>query len=40
MELLFEEDDIVVNEMNLWAVLITVYRPDPNLRNNWRERRR
>lgn len=28
------------NEMNLWAVLITVYRPDPNLWINWRERRR
>ncbi|TVL98865.1 MAG: hypothetical protein CV087_20100 [Candidatus Brocadia sp. WS118] len=28
------------NEMNLWVVLITVYRPDPNLWINWRERRR
>ena len=28
------------NETNLWAVLITVYRPDPNLWINWRERRR
>ena len=23
-----------------WAVLVTVYRPDPNLWINWRERRR
>lgn len=28
------------NEQNRWAVLITVYRPDPNLWINWRERRR
>ncbi|MBI4639996.1 MAG: DUF4258 domain-containing protein [Candidatus Tectomicrobia bacterium] len=28
------------NEQNQWAVLITVYRPDPNLWINWRERRR
>jgi len=27
------------NEQNQWAVLITVYRPDPNLWINWRERR-
>ena len=28
------------NEQNWWAVLITVYRPDPGLWINWRERRR
>lgn len=28
------------NEKNLWAVLVTVYRPDPNLWINWRERKR
>ena len=28
------------NEQNGWAVLITVYRPDPNLWINWRERRK
>ena len=28
------------NEQNQWAVLITVYRPDPNLWINWRERRK
>ncbi len=28
------------NEQNQWAVLITVYRPDPNLWVNWRERRK
>ena len=28
------------NEQNRWAVLITVYRPDPNRWINWRERRR
>ena len=28
------------NEQNQWSVLITVYRPDPNLWINWRERRR
>ncbi|WKZ15515.1 MAG: DUF4258 domain-containing protein [Candidatus Jettenia caeni] len=28
------------NEKNQWAVLITVYRPDPNLWINWRERKR
>ncbi|MBI4745320.1 MAG: DUF4258 domain-containing protein [Deltaproteobacteria bacterium] len=28
------------NEQNLWAVLITVYRPDPDRWINWRERRR
>lgn len=28
------------NEMNLWAVLITVYLPDPKLWIDWRERRR
>jgi len=27
------------NEQNRWAVLITVYRPDPNRWVNWRERR-
>lgn len=27
------------NEANGWAVLITVYRPDPELWVNWRERR-
>ncbi|MCX8103583.1 MAG: DUF4258 domain-containing protein [Candidatus Bipolaricaulota bacterium] len=27
------------NAQNQWAVLITVYRPDPNLWVNWRERR-
>jgi hypothetical protein len=28
------------NEENHWAVLITVYRPDPALWVNWRERRK
>jgi len=28
------------NEQNQWAVLITVYRPDPDRWINWRERRR
>lgn len=28
------------NKENRWAVLITVYRPNPNLWINWRERRR
>lgn len=28
------------NKQNQWAVLITVYRPDPNLWINWRERRK
>lgn len=28
------------NEQNQWAVLITVYRPDPNVWINWRERRK
>lgn len=28
------------NTQNQWAVLITVYRPDPKLWINWRERRR
>ncbi|MBI1923730.1 DUF4258 domain-containing protein [Candidatus Poribacteria bacterium] len=28
------------NQKNRWAVLITVYRPDPNRWINWRERRR
>lgn len=28
------------NEQNQWAVLITVYRPDPNLWINRRERRK
>lgn len=28
------------NGQSRWAVLITVYRPDPNLWINWRERRR
>lgn len=27
------------NEHNQWAVMITVYRPDPDLWINWRERR-
>lgn len=27
------------NEGNGWSVLITVYRPDPALWTNWRERR-
>ena len=27
------------NEQNRWAVLITVYRPDPDRWKNWRERR-
>lgn len=27
------------NEQNGWAVLITVYRPDPKMWINWRERR-
>jgi hypothetical protein len=28
------------NEQNGWAVLITVYRPDPTRWINWRERRK
>lgn len=28
------------NETNHWAVLITVYRPDPTRWINWRERRK
>jgi hypothetical protein len=28
------------NEENQWAVLVTVYRPDPELWINWRERKR
>jgi hypothetical protein len=28
------------NEQNQWAVVITTYRPDPNLWINWRERRK
>jgi hypothetical protein len=28
------------NEENQWAVLITVYRPDPDLWIGWRERKR
>lgn len=28
------------NEQNRWAVLITVYRPDPARWINWRERRK
>lgn len=28
------------NEVNQWAVLITVYRPDPKRWINWRERRK
>lgn len=28
------------NEENQWAVLVTVYRPDPGLWINWRERKR
>ena len=28
------------NEENQWAVLITVYRPDPKRWINWRERRK
>lgn len=28
------------NEQNRWAVLITVYRPDPTRWINWRERKR
>lgn len=28
------------NEDSRWAVLITIYRPDPNLWINWRERRK
>lgn len=28
------------NEDSRWAVLVTVYRPDPNRWINWRERRR
>ena len=28
------------NEQNRWAVLITVYRPDPNRWINWRTRRK
>ena len=27
------------NQENLWAVLVTVYRPDPSRWINWRERR-
>ncbi len=30
----------VYNEQNRWAVLITVYRPDPTRWLNWRERKR
>lgn len=32
--------DEEANEQNGWAVLITFYRPDPNLWINWRERRK
>jgi hypothetical protein len=28
------------NKRNNWAVVITAYRPDPNLWINWRERRK
>ena len=28
------------NEMNQWAVLVTVYRPDPQKWINWKERTR
>ena len=28
------------NEQNKWSVVITAYRPDPNLWINWRERRK
>ncbi|MGH7599796.1 MAG: DUF4258 domain-containing protein [bacterium] len=28
------------NDQKQWAVLITVYRPDPNLWIDWRERRK
>jgi len=28
------------NEENQWAVLVTVYRPDPNRWINWRERKK
>ncbi len=28
------------NNENQWAVLVTVYRPDPDLWINWRERKR
>ena len=28
------------NEENQWAVLVTVYRPDPDLWINWRERKK
>jgi hypothetical protein len=28
------------NASNQWAALITVYRPDPNMWINWRERRK
>ena len=28
------------NKVNSWAVLVTVYRPDPNRWVDWRERRR
>jgi len=28
------------NELSRWAVLITVYRPDPERWIDWRERRR
>ncbi|MYC97252.1 MAG: hypothetical protein F4X14_20030 [Caldilineaceae bacterium SB0661_bin_32] len=27
------------NQENLWAVLLTVYRPDPGRWSNWRDRR-
>ena len=40
----FEGDPIhsvwAYNEDTQWAVLITVYRPDPNRWINWRERRK
>lgn len=29
----------LLNEQSRWSVLITVYRPDPDLWINWRERR-
>ena len=28
------------NDHNNWAVIITVYRPDPNMWINWRKRRK
>jgi hypothetical protein len=28
------------HDQNRWAVLVTVYRPDPNLWINWQERRK